>query len=304
MNSNAEHTVRRWLAWARLIRPPNLLTVPGDPLAGCLLAATGGRAADVSAAAPTVAAALAIYMAGLIWNDFADVAEDARTRPRRPIPSGAVARRSAGLSAVILSVAGLAFASLAGPVSGCVAVLLLGLVLAYDFGLKRIPLVGPLAMGLCRGLSVLLGATACTGTLTDIPVAAWTAALGMTLYIAAVSCAARTETDAGRSGAKAWLPAVAASLALAAVLSVARATTPDILVALVVAAFVWRISSELHKAEQAAAKITAIGRLIRVILLIQAAFCAVSSGQGPLVAAILLCAWPAAAVVSRRFYSS
>ena len=79
-------------AWLQLFRVPNLLTVPGDPLAGFLIAA-GGRLD--SRAACAVVASLAFYAAGLAMNDLADFAEDTRERPKRPLPSGAIPRSTA-----------------------------------------------------------------------------------------------------------------------------------------------------------------------------------------------------------------
>ncbi|HAU38264.1 MAG TPA: 4-hydroxybenzoate polyprenyltransferase, partial [Phycisphaerales bacterium] len=43
------------------------------------------------------------------------------------------------------------------------ALALLATIVAYDAGAKRVPVVGPLVMGLCRALSLLLGATASWG---------------------------------------------------------------------------------------------------------------------------------------------
>ena len=83
---------------------PNLLTVPGDPSAGFFLAALAveswptrpvlrvGIAAGVS---------LLLYAAGLLWNDYFDFAEDLRDRPDRPLPSGRVHPRIAGVVAKI-----------------------------------------------------------------------------------------------------------------------------------------------------------------------------------------------------------
>ena len=92
-------------AWLALLRPPNLPTLPGDPLAGWCLAG-GGDWPGVIAAAVAV---LLLYMAGLILNDVADIEIDRRERPDRPLPSGRVTRAAAlraslpgGLSPFIL----------------------------------------------------------------------------------------------------------------------------------------------------------------------------------------------------------
>ena len=63
MGEHHEH--ERAVAWLRLLRLPNFVTVPGDPLAGFALAsgfAAGTAAWPVAAA---VAASLCIYAAGM-----------------------------------------------------------------------------------------------------------------------------------------------------------------------------------------------------------------------------------------------
>ena len=147
-------------AWLQLFRLPNLFTVPGDPLAGFLIA-TGGRL-DLRALC-AVLASLAIYAAGLAMNDLADFAEDTRDRPKRPLPSGAIPRNTAWFATVNLTLLGLAFSFLAGPQALLMGIgTVLGVVL-YNFLTKKTPVIGALNMGVCRGFSLLLGAAAGLG---------------------------------------------------------------------------------------------------------------------------------------------
>jgi 4-hydroxybenzoate polyprenyltransferase len=151
------HMPTKLRAWLQLFRVPNLFTVPGDPLAGFLIA-TGGRLDTRALCA--VLASLAFYAAGLAMNDLADFAEDQRERPKRPLPSGAIPRRAAWIVTVNLVLFGLALCYLAGPAALLMGIgTVLGIVL-YNFLTKRIPVVGALNMGVCRGLSLLLGAAA------------------------------------------------------------------------------------------------------------------------------------------------
>jgi len=144
-------------AWLQLFRVPNLFTVPGDPLAGFLIA-TGGRLD--SRAMCAVLASLCIYATGLAMNDLADFAEDQRERPKRPLPSGAIARSTAWIVVANLILLGLALCFLAGPAAVLMGFgTVLGVVL-YNFLTKHIPVVGALNMGVCRGLSLLIGAAA------------------------------------------------------------------------------------------------------------------------------------------------
>ena len=144
-------------AWLQLFRVPNLFTVPGDPLAGFLIA-TGGRLDSRVVCA--VLASLCIYAAGLAMNDLADFAEDKCERPKRPLPSGAISCGAAWFAVVNLIIVGLGLCFLAGPAAVLMGFgTVLGVVL-YNFLTKRIPVIGALNMGVCRGLSLLLGAAA------------------------------------------------------------------------------------------------------------------------------------------------
>lgn len=153
-------------AWLQLFRVPNLLTVPGDPLAGFLIA-SGGHL-DARAMTPVIAA-LCLYMAGLVWNDLADHKEDALERPNRPLPSGAISRGAAVLvsgNLVIFGV-GICFAS----ENFAVAIMAVGTLLSvilYNFFAKKIPVIGALVMGSCRFMSVLIGAAAGKGIDADL----------------------------------------------------------------------------------------------------------------------------------------
>ncbi len=143
--------------WCRLLRLPNLFTVPGDPLAGFMLA-TGGLLDWRVAGA--IATSLLLYSAGLLLNDYFDRHVDARERPDRPIPSGAVSPLAVVIVGAFLLIGGLLLARWAGGATGDLAAgTLAGAVLAYNAGLKKVRFAGPVAMGLCRGASVFLGAS-------------------------------------------------------------------------------------------------------------------------------------------------
>ena len=89
--------------WLQLFRAPNLFTVPGDPLAGYVLASYGALESDVFFA---VGASVCFYAAGLLDNDLADLAEDRAERPARPLPSGAASPRAVRGAAGLLTVLG------------------------------------------------------------------------------------------------------------------------------------------------------------------------------------------------------
>ncbi|MCE5279283.1 MAG: UbiA family prenyltransferase [Planctomycetaceae bacterium] len=213
----------RLKSWLQLVRLPNLLTVPGDPLVGFLLASAGGAAPRAASgwaglfqgvlidqpwarAALMVAAALLFYMRGLITNDLADFAEDKRDRPDRPLPSGAVNVRSAALAASALGLGGMVLATLCGAAGCAIGILLVLSMASYNTFVKRHPVAGPLNMGLCRSLSLLLGAAAAGWGIGMLPVVTAAAVLG--LYIATTTAIAAGETTQRDLGHKRWGPPV------------------------------------------------------------------------------------------------
>ena len=129
-------------------------------------------------------------------NDVFDRDVDRTERPERPIPSGRVsARAAAGLGLTLLG-AGIASASLAGTTAALVAAAIAASVLLYDAWGKRQGLLGPVNMGMCRGLNLLLGVAAVPAVLTE----AWPLALLPLVYISAVTAVSRGRSTA--AGAK------------------------------------------------------------------------------------------------------
>ncbi len=273
-------------AWLQLLRLPNLLTVPGDPIAGALLS---GAAIDWR----TAAASLCLYAGGLASNDVFDATEDARERPGRPIPSGRVSRTGAIVVAVALGAAGLGLAYAADRL--LIGAILLGAILLYNAGGKRIAILGPAIMGSCRGLSLLLGAA-------GLP---WPAAGAVALYIMVVTVIARQETSDRPVGAVRWLPAGVLVAGFAVVLR----PTPVALVAAGVAVILALLGGRAlapgvsawpcRGAKQCVPAV--IGLWISVMLPLQAALSAAGSG---IAAGVLLAMWPVFRVLSRRFYAS
>ena len=150
------------LAYLQLIRLPNVFTAMADILLGYVLThrvIVGPEGWDD----PTkffglLASSCCLYLAGMIFNDVFDRKQDAVERPSRPIPSGRVSLVSAVVLGTVLMIAGVAAAATVTRVSLQVAGLLVVAILAYDGVLKRTPLA-PIAMGLCRALNVMLGAS-------------------------------------------------------------------------------------------------------------------------------------------------
>lgn len=300
-----------WTAGLTLSRLPNLLTVPGDPLAGYLLVAGPLAFADWRAALPLMGSALALYLAGVWGNDYCDRALDAVERPERPLPAGVIRPGWALAVALIFTVLGVGWAGWrCGVFSGGVAAALAGLIWLYNGVTKRSAVWGPLNMGACRGASLLLG-----GSLAgfaewrahlDLPAAA----IGYTLLVAAITRLARDENRLAHAGPRRWGPGLLTALWLGG-LAWRLGRWENFGIAsgwiLAVAASVWMLSvGWALPATGARPDQTrqAIGQWISGFLLGQAALCALSGypSRGP--AMVLLAAFPLYGWIGRRFRGS
>ena len=287
-------------AWISLLRPPNLPTVPGDPLAGWFLAGGTGVPSVIVAAS----AALFFYLSGLILNDVADIEIDRRERPDRPLPSGRVDRRAALRTGLLCGLAGIGVAALAGPAVLGIGTLLLLAILVYTFATPRGSMRGLLTMGLCRALSVGLGIAA-AGRL-PVPPAALMAAVGIGGYIAAVSWMAAGEAGAQILDGRRWLPLLLAAGTLGGILWLAP-DPPNLPGMLAIAAMALlrlaRLTQTLGRHPAPGQMPQAIGGYIRLLLLLQATACAYRHA-GLVPAALLILLMPVAAHLGRRFHAS
>ena len=177
----------------RLGRVSNLPTVWTNVLAACALAGA------VLAPFPVLVLLLSMslfYEAGMFLNDAFDREIDARERPERPIPSGAVSARSVfavgfGLLAAALALlVGSAAALGAGWRPVACGALLAGAIVGYDLHHKQVGW-SPVLMGTCRALVYLTSALLWTA----VPPALVLAAAGLLLaYVVGLSYAARQES--------------------------------------------------------------------------------------------------------------
>lgn len=199
-------TIRSYL---ELMRLPNVFTAMADVAMGFLFVQSSGWQwdpwRDSWTLALLIAASSLLYISGVVLNDVFDLEIDREQRPERPLPSGRVSLWAArllgwkllvlgmllGVGGVSVGTGGGFFAGHLG--SGAVAPLLAACILTYDAWLKRTP-IGPLAMGACRMLNVLLGMSALG---VRLPADCWLVAGGIGVYVAGVTWFARRE--AGQS---------------------------------------------------------------------------------------------------------
>lgn len=178
--------------YLELLRPANVVTAVADVLAGYAVA---GRSAP--RALPWLLGATAcLYAGGVVLNDYFDRRLDAVERPERPIPAGRVSARGAAALGGGLLAAGTGLAALATPAAGAVAAAIAVLVLLYDMRSKRHGVLGPVNMGACRALNLLLGVAAVPALLPS----RWALGLIPLVYIAAVTLVSRGEVHGGKRG--------------------------------------------------------------------------------------------------------
>lgn len=176
--------------YLQLVRLPNLFTAAADSLAGWLL--MGGALGDARQWPWLVGSSVATYAGGVVLNDVFDVEVDRRERPGRPVPSGKVGVRAAGIAGAVLLVGGVVAAWASGTRHGLgVSLALTACVVLYDVGLRRTAL-GPQVMGACRGLNLLLGMS--QAARLGGP-AAWGVAVAYGLFVTGITWISRSEAE-------------------------------------------------------------------------------------------------------------
>lgn len=170
----------------RLGRVSNLPTVWTNTLAGAVLAGAGGFGAEF--ALPLVAFTL-FYTGGMFLNDAFDAAIDARERPERPIPCGAVTAREVFAWGFGQMAAGIALLAVIGLAPTLAGLTLAAAITYYDWNHKTNPL-SPLVMGLCR---VLIYVGAGLAYAHALPGALWTGAALLLCYLIGLTYVAKQE---------------------------------------------------------------------------------------------------------------
>ena len=250
-----------------------------------------------------------------------DEPEDRKTRPQRPLPRNAFSLLQAERVAVTALFIALGLCGFAGIKTLGVGVALAGSVFTYNRVSKKTPISGPLNMGLCRGLSFLLGVAAVSEAQWP-GFGIWAPFFFIIAYIAAVTRLAARETDPPARLVEAWLPFFFTALFFIlffqceaiknhpfragmmippAFLSLLSAFGG---IRLTLARFAFNREKRIRKASNSHPLLPAtIGLLISGQLFWQAAFI-LAAGQGRglwVFAFLLLLLWPLNRILSRRF---
>ncbi len=214
------------LTWLKLMRLPTVFTALADILCGFLVSqAIGGglTVGELLAKAELwwlLLSSAGLYLGGMVLNDVFDAELDAVERPERPIPSGRISKGSASLLGNNLLLTGIVAAWLAGSTAATgsgslrIALMLAVAVVLYDAVLKK-TVAGPLGMGTCRFLNIVLGAST-SAVWPDNwmgPQLAVASALG--IYIVGVTWFARHEAgNASRMSMNAAIVVMLAGIAI------------------------------------------------------------------------------------------
>jgi 4-hydroxybenzoate polyprenyltransferase len=299
----------RLLPYAQLLRIPNVFTTFADILMGTLAAHT--LQSQPLSAALLLLSSGCLYCAGMVWNDYFDLEIDRKERPFRPLPSGKIPTGTARLIGMGMIVLGVACAAAAGwngerwVVDPAVtAGLLVAAILIYDGWLKQTPL-GPLSMGACRFLNVLLATSlADPGRLNGFHRVHLALVVG--LYIVGVTWFARNE--AGRStvshlrgAATVMLGALLLALALPTRLDDGMVTMafPYLLVGFGFFIGIPIVRAIQHRDSESVQ--AAVKRCVLGLIVLDAVIATVYVGLWGLLIVLLL---PPALVIGRRVYST
>jgi 1,4-dihydroxy-2-naphthoate octaprenyltransferase len=167
------------LAWAQLLRLPNLVTAVADVAAGISLAY--GTLPGWGAVAALLTASVSLYAGGIVLNDAFDVDIDRRERPNRPLASTRIQMQNARYLGLLLLATGVVFAALAGVRSAILAAIIAALAYAYDARLKRHAVVGGLTLAGCRYFNLLMGVA-----ILPFTTSSWLLPMPLALYILAI----------------------------------------------------------------------------------------------------------------------
>ncbi len=231
------------------MRPANIVTAIADVLAG--VAISGFIIVpnlSVARALPIVLLCISttgLYGGGVVFNDVFDADLDKIERPERPIPMGIISLKEGALLGIFLLLIGIITAFIVNPFSGLLAIAISVFAVVYDKWGKHHTFLGPLNMGLCRGLNLLLGISISAAQLSLY----WYVAFIPVIYIASITMISRGEVHGGKSKPL-YFAGFLYALVAASILVISFYTHNVLLTLIFLLPFVWMIFGPLLKAIQ------------------------------------------------------
>jgi hypothetical protein len=194
--------MKKLTGYLRLMRPANIVTAVSDILAGAALVTYAGMDDRYPSLWLSlywlILSTIGLYGGGVVFNDVFDAALDRVERPERPIPSGLISVTEAAWLGSVLLIAGVVAAFMFSSLSGAIAIAIAAAALVYDKWGKHQNVLGPLNMGLCRGLNLLLGMSLLSETIAHVDFLTIVPIFPV-LYIAAITMISRGEVHGGKS---------------------------------------------------------------------------------------------------------
>jgi 4-hydroxybenzoate polyprenyltransferase len=231
-----------------MMRPANVVTSVADVLAGAAIAGVFSAAAfkgHLQAIIMLCFSTACLYGGGIVFNDVFDAELDKTERPERAIPSGIISLRQAAVFGSILLLAGVISAGMVSPVSALLAAGISFFALLYNKISKHHSFFGPLNMGICRGLNLLLGISIITVALTQW----YFLAIVPIVYIFSITMISRGEVHGG-SKQNLYIAALLYGIVTAFILYFSYRNDKLFLSAIILIPFLWMIFRPLLKAIQ------------------------------------------------------
>ena len=237
--------VEKRLGYIRLMRPANVVTAVADVLAGIAISGYYLGSVNVTALMLLCISTIGLYSGGIIFNDVFDAALDKIERPERPIPSGLITVKEATVFGAVFFAIGVVAAGFCNLASFILAVSIVIACLTYNKWAKHDKVWGPLNMGLCRGLNLLLGISILPPQLQQW----WFLAIIPIIYIASITMISRGEVHGG-SKKSLYLAAFLYVIVIGSVLTISYIKGNLLIAFVFLIPFTWMIFDPLMKAIQ------------------------------------------------------
>lgn len=288
------------------MRPANIVTSVADVMAGTAISGiilywpAFGNDLDVSNCLRLLVLCIStacLYGGGIVFNDVCDAELDKVERPERPIPSGLISINEASVLGTVLLLVGIAAAYYLSITSGIIAISIATFALLYDKWGKHHSLLGPLNMGVCRGLNLLLGLSIVPATMLNL----WFVCLVPLVYIFSITMISRGEVHGGRKITMA-IAAFLYAVVIAAILVFYIVNKGSDYTGALLLGFGWMIYQPLFKAWKDPAGPN-IGKAVKagvLGLIFMDASWAAASGNLPM-AVLIICLLPISILLARLF---
>ncbi len=292
-------------AWLKLIRLPNILTVPGDALAGfCIAAVSLNKIISFKQAYPIMLASIMFYCAGLIINDIIDINEDTNNQLKRPLVTQEINPFHAKIVAVFLLCVGIFLGLYTSKTTGIIAIILTLNILIYNMWAKKNNVLAGIFMGLCRGLSLFMGASI-LGWQSITHITVLIVAIGESLYIMSVTMIAYNERQDTKIGWLKFMPFGTLFITLSYILTIQnQPSIYFVILALISTATAFKCSYILSGTVKSNITIQIVGVLITNLIFFQTALIGLYNKLGLIFAGVALILFNTNKLLRKHFYTS